>query len=297
MSEVLDQLVDLLSLERRGDDVFVGASQDLGWGRVFGGQVLGQSLSAAEQTVPEGRSVHSFHSYFLLPGAVDKPIEFTVDRIRDGRSFNTRRVVAKQDGHAIFSLSASFQVYEEGYDHQTETMPEMPAPEALVPDLEMVRRYLKQLPEAIKSKIPKRFQERVVAERPIELRVLSPIDPLNPKKGPPETKLWARAKGTLPDSPSLHQYMLAYASDFYLLASSMLPHGVHWMTPGMQVASLDHSMYFLRPFRFDEWLLYDIEAPTAVGGRGLARGRWFNQQGELVACTVQEGLIRDRRKS
>lgn len=296
MSEVLDQLVQLLSLERQSDDVFVGECQDLGWGRVFGGQVLGQSLSAAEQTVPEGRSVHSFHSYFLLPGAVDKPIEFTVDRIRDGRSFNTRRVVATQNGQAIFSLSASFQVREDGFEHQTEAMPEVPAPEQLVPDLEMVRRYLEKLPDSLKSKIPKHFRERVVAERPIELRVLNPIDPLNPKKGPAETKLWARAKGALPDASSVHQYMLAYASDFYLLASSMRPHGVHWMTPGMQVASLDHSMYFLRPFRFDEWLLYDIEAPAAIGARGLARGRWFNQKGELVACTVQEGLIRDRRR-
>ena len=234
--------------------------------------------------------VHSFHGYFLRPGAVDKEIRFEVDRIRDGRSFTTRRVVASQVSkrgvdEAIFSLSASFQIQEEGLDHQP-TMPDAPGPEGLYSERELSKTYL--------AKIPLALQERAVAERPIELRLTKPIDPLRPKKREANNQVWFRANGALPDDPAIHRYLLAYASDFYLLGTSMLPHGVTWMTPGMQVASLDHSMYFHRPFRFDEWLLYDMTGPTAVGARGLAHGSWYNQEGHLVASTVQEGLVRRR---
>ncbi|RLB57369.1 MAG: acyl-CoA thioesterase II [Deltaproteobacteria bacterium] len=295
MTDVLRELVEVLKLERIEENIFRGQSQDLGWGRVFGGQVLGQALSAAEQTVPPGRMVHSLHGYFLRPGDAKKPIVFTVDPIRDGRSFTTRRVVAVQNGRAIFSLSASFQSDEVGLDHQAEQMPDVPGPDELRSEQELGRRYLEKMPADIVAKIPLGLRERITSERPIEIRPVDPVDPMNPKVRPPTERVWFRANGTLPDEPSLHAYMLAYASDFHLLSSTMLPHGVTWLTPGLQVASLDHAMWWYRPFRLDDWLLYDIESPTARGARGLARGRWFTRNGELVAATMQEGLIRDRR--
>ncbi|MBW2460629.1 MAG: acyl-CoA thioesterase II [Deltaproteobacteria bacterium] len=295
MTDVLRELVEVLKLERIEENIFRGQSQDLGWGRVFGGQVLGQALSAAEQTVPTGRMVHSLHGYFLRPGDAKKPIVFTVDPIRDGRSFTTRRVVAVQGGRAIFSLSASFQIDEAGLDHQSEVMPDVPGPDELRSEQELGRRYLERMPADIATKIPLGLRERITSDRPIEIRPVDPVDPMNPKVRPPVERVWFRANGTLPDEPSLHAYMLAYASDFHLLSSTMLPHGVTWLTPGLQVASLDHAMWWYRPFRLDDWLLYDIESPTARGARGLARGRWFTKTGELVAATMQEGLIRDRR--
>ena len=296
MRDVLTELIEILSLERIEENIFRGRSQDLGWGRVFGGQVLGQALSAAEQTVPEERVVHSLHGYFLRPGDAHKPIVFTVDPIRDGKSFTTRRVVAVQDGRAIFSLSASFQVEESGLEHQAAEMPEgVPSPDDLVSEQELGKRYLGQLPEEVRARIPKGMQDRVVADRPIEIRPVVPLDPIHPDVREPKRQVWFRASGALPDRRSLHHYMLAYASDFHLLGSSMQPHGVTWLTPGMQVASIDHAMWFHRPFRFDDWLLYDIESPSAQGARGLAQGRWFTRDGTLVASTAQEGLIRDRR--
>ena len=174
-------------------------------------------------------------------------------------------------------------------------MPEVTPPEELLSEQELGKRYLARLPEAMRERIPKTMREKVVADRPIEIRPVDPVDPMNPGTREPVRRVWFRANGTLPDSRRLHQYMLAYASDFHLLATSMHPHGVTWMTPGMQVASLDHAMWFHRGFRFDEWLLYDLHAPSARGARGLARGRWFTRDGVLVASTMQEGLIRDRR--
>ena len=296
-SSLIRELIDILQLERIEENIFRGRSQDLGWGRVFGGQVVGQALSAAEQTVPEGRSIHSLHSYFLRPGNAKESIVYLVDPIRDGRSFTTRRVVAVQNGKAIFNLAASFQVDEEGFDHQQPTMPEVPDPDELLGERELGRRYLDRLPEAVREKFPRAMRERVVAERPIEVRPVAPEDPIRPALGEPIRRVWFRANGPIPDTPSIHQYLLAYASDFHLLGTTMQPHGVTWLTPGMQVASLDHAMWFHRPFRFDDWLLYDLEAPSAQGARGLSRGRWFTREGILVASTMQEGLIRDRRKS
>jgi acyl-CoA thioesterase-2 len=295
MRDVLAELVDILTLERIEENLFRGQSQDLGWGRVFGGQVLGQALSAAEQTVPGGRSIHSLHGYFLRPGDAARPIVFMVDPIRDGSSFTTRRVVAIQNGQAIFSLSASFQIEEPGFEHQHAVRPEVPGPDGLRSEQDLGRRYLAKLPDAAREAIPATMRERVVADRPIEVRPVAPSDPVHPKVGEPTRQVWFRANGRLPDEPSIHQYLLAYASDYHLLGSTMQPHGVTWLTPGMQVASLDHAMWFHRAFRFDEWLLYDIEAPSAQGARGLARGRWFTSDGHLVASTAQEGLIRDRR--
>ena len=296
MRDVLSELVDILSLERIEENIFRGKSQDLGWGRVFGGQVLGQALSAAEQTVPEGRFVHSLHGYFLRPGDAKKSIVFTVDPIRDGRSFTTRRVVAVQDGRAIFSLSASFHLEEDGFDHQASVMPEVPGPDELRSEQELGRRYLEALPDKVLQQIPEAMRERVVADRPIEIRPVRPIDPMKPGVHEPRSHVWFRASGTLPDRRSLHEYMLVYASDFHLLGSTMKPHDVTWLHPFMQVASLDHAMWLYRPFRFDDWLLYDLESPSARGARGMARGRWYTRDGTLIASTAQEGLIRDRRR-
>lgn len=296
MRDVLAELLTILRLERIEENIFRGPSQDLGWGRVFGGQVVGQALSAAEQTVPAGRAVHSLHGYFLRPGDAKRPIVYTVDPIRDGASFTTRRVVAVQGGEAIFSLSASFQIDEPGLDHQAATMPDAPPPDGLRNERELGERYLARLPEAVLASIPEAMRERAVAERPIEVRPVAPLDPVRPDARPAIKHVWFRAAGPLPDERSVHQYLLAYASDFHLLGTAMMPHGVSWMTPGLQVASLDHAMWFHRPFRFDEWLLYAMEAPSAQGARGLALGRWFTRDGTLVASTAQEGLMRDRRR-
>jgi acyl-CoA thioesterase-2 len=281
---ILAELLELLRLEAIEVNLFRGQSQDLGWGTVFGGQVLGQSLSAAARTVPDDRLVHSLHGYFLRQGDVRRPIVYEVDRIRDGRSFTTRRVVAIQGGQAIFSLSASFQVAETGFEHQDTAPVDVPAPEALVPDTEAARAWADALPEPIRR--------RVLAERPIEARSIEPVNPIEPGVRPPSRRVWVRAVDPLPDDPALHRYLLAYASDFHFLTSALLPHGVTWAMPGMQVASLDHAMWFHRPFRMDDWLLHVIDSPSASGGRALVRGAFFDRGGQLVASSAQEGLIR-----
>jgi acyl-CoA thioesterase-2 len=286
MAHVLDDLVKLLALERIEENLFRGQSQDLGWGTVFGGQVLGQALSAATQTVPAERHVHSLHAYFLRPGDVNKPIVYDVDRIRDGTSFTTRRVVAIQNGKAIFNLAASFQVSEPGFEHQ-DPMPDAPAPETLKSEREQFA--------AIADRLPKVVASRATAERPIELRPVEfDEDLLHPQKAPARRMVWLRAIAPLPEDPALHAYLLAYASDFYFVTTALLPHGVTWMTRGMQIASIDHVMWFHQPVRMDEWLLYVMESPNARGARGLARGSIFSRDGRLLASTAQEGLIRER---
>jgi acyl-CoA thioesterase-2 len=284
MRPVLAELLALLGLERIEQNLFRGQSQDLGWGAIFGGQVLGQALSAAAQTLPADRQVHSLHGYFLRQGDAKRPVVYEVDRIRDGHSFTTRRVVAIQGGQAIFSASASFQVDEPGFDHEAAT-PDVPAPDALVPELELWKRHA--------DKIPPPLRAWALAERPIEVRAVVPEDPLRPSVRPAQKHVWYRAVDPLPDDPALHRYLLAYASDFGLLTTALLPHGASWATSGMQVASLDHAMWFHRPFRMDRWLLHAMESPSASGARGLVRGQFF-QDGHLVASTAQEGLIRKR---
>ncbi len=286
MNGILEDLVALLKLERIDRDLFRGRSQDLGWGAIFGGQVIGQSLSAAAQTVDANRSVHSFHGYFLRAGDVRRPIIYEVDRPRDGKSFTTRQVRAVQDGEVIFSLAASFQVEEEGLEHQ-ETMPDVPPPEALQSE--------RSLALAMADRLPEPLRLMATAERPIEIRPVEPRNPLSPQKHKPVRHLWYRAIDRLPDDPALHRYLLAYASDFSFLGTALDPHGVSWITPGMQVASLDHSMWFHRSFRFDDWLLYSVESPSSAGARGLVRGHFFDRQGRLVATAAQEGLIRKRK--
>ncbi|MBL8606068.1 MAG: acyl-CoA thioesterase II [Myxococcales bacterium] len=286
MSQVLDELVQLLALERIEENLFRGQSQDLGWGNVFGGQVLGQALSAATQTVPDSRPVHSLHAYFLRPGDARRPIVYEVDRSRDGGSFTTRRVVAVQGGHAIFNLAASFQVEEPGFEHQDE-MPSAPPPLSLPTEQEKNRPHAHKLPPGLR--------ERATAERPFEIRsVASEDDPFRPTAKKPARMVWMRTVGQLPDDPQLHRYLLAYASDYAFLTTALLPHGVTWLTPGMQVASLDHAMWFHRPLRVDGWLLHVMDSPSAHGARGLVRGRIFTEHGELVATTAQEGLTRRR---
>ena len=285
MPSVLDELVSLLSLEKLEENLYRGQSQDLGWGVVFGGQVLGQALTAAMRTVPEERPVHSLHAYFLRPGDAKAPIVYDVDRIRDGSSFTTRRVVAIQHGEAIFNLAASFQKTEEGFSHQDE-MPQVPGPEALPTDQERLARHDGPLPELMKA--------WAQSERPIESRTVEDDDPLRPVKGAPDRAVWFKARYRLPDAPSLHQALLAYASDSAFLTTAMKPHGVTWWTRGMQVASLDHAVWFHRPFRVDEWLLHVMHSPTAAGSRGLVFGRVYTREGVLVATTAQEGLTRQR---
>ncbi len=288
MTAILDELVRLLALERIEVNLFRGQSQDLGWGTVYGGQVLGQALSAAVQTVPAERQVHSLNAYFLRPGAVDTPIVYDVDRIRDGGTFTTRRVVAIQKGEAIFNLAASFQVPEPGFEHQDD-MPEVPPPEQVPTQAERSARYF--------DKLPAKLRERARAAGPFELRIVEDSgDPFAPEALPPHRCVWVKADGSLPDELALHRYLLAYASDYAFLTTAMLPHRTSWLSPGMQVASLDHVMWFHQPFRVDEWLLHVMESPKAHGGRGLVRGRVFTREGRLVASTAQEGLIRKRSK-
>ena len=295
MADVLAELIDTLTLERIEENLFRGRSQELGWGRVFGGQVLGQALSAARQTVPDDREVHSLHAYFLRPGATDKPVVYTVDPIRDGRSFTTRRVVAIQNGKPILNVSTSFQIAEGGFDH-AEPMPDAPPPDDLFNEQELGRRYLDVLPEALLAQIPKGLRDRATATKPIEIRPLEPLDPVRPPVKPGHRQVWLRANRKLADDPQLHRTLLAYSSDFHLLTTALQPHGASWLTPGVQVASIDHAMWFHRPFRMDDWLLYDVRSPTASGARGLVFGRFFDRSGALVASVAQEGLIRDRRQ-
>ncbi|MNS90634.1 Acyl-CoA thioesterase 2 [compost metagenome] len=286
MSHVLDDLVDLLSLEAIEENLFRGRSQDLGFRQLYGGQVLGQSLSAASQTVEEARHVHSLHGYFLRPGDATMPVVYSVDRVRDGGSFSTRRVTAIQKGHPIFSCSASFQYDEEGFAHQTQ-MPAVVGPENLPSEVELAQRMADRLPEAIRDKM--------LCAKPIEMRPVTAEDPFNPKPGEPVKYIWFRADGNLPDVPALHKYMLAYASDFGLLTTSLLPHGKSVWQKDMQVASLDHALWFHGNLRADEWLLYAMDSSWAGNARGFSRGNIFNQAGQLVASSCQEGLIRQRK--
>jgi acyl-CoA thioesterase-2 len=283
---VLDELVKLLALERIEENLFRGQSQDLGWGIVFGGQVLGQALSAAVQTVPAERHCHSLHAYFLRPGDVNKPIVYDVDRIRDGGSFTTRRVVAIQSGKPIFNLAASFQKVEKGFEHQDE-MPDAPSPESLPTGEERAAELAKRFPDQVR--------ERFTAERPFEMRPTEPEDePFPPDARSPRRMVWLKGMGTLPDDAALHGYLLAYVSDHSFITTALRPHRVSIFSPGMQVASLDHVMWFHQPFRVDEWLLYVIDSPAAHGARGLVRGQVFSRDGRLVASSAQEGLIRQR---
>jgi acyl-CoA thioesterase-2 len=283
MSTVLADLLQLLDLERLEINLFRGVSRDIGSPQVFGGQVLGQALMAASRTVEPDRPVHSLHSYFLRRGDFNAPIVYEVDRSRDGASFTNRRVVAIQHGQQIFHLSASFQLQEEGPDHQV-PVPAVTPPEEL-PDLTAtVRRRLQDLPDQ-----RRRFWER---DRPFEFRSVEAIDDGRPRPG--VRHVWFRLAGQCPDDAVLQRCLLAYVSDFHLLETATLPHGLSFQTGDVLLASLDHGMWFHRPFRIDDWLLYALISPSSSGARGMAFGRIFDRAGRLVASTAQEGLMRVR---
>lgn len=285
MSKVLDELLSLLKLETIEQGLYRGQSQDLGFKALFGGQVMGQALSAAQETVDADRNVHSLHSYFLRPGDAQKPIVYEVENIRDGRSFNTRRVKAIQHGKVIFYLTASFQLVEQGFDHQ-DIMPDVPGPENLTSFTDFIFDHQQYIPEQVRGKF--------LAEKPIELRPVEQYNWVSPEKTEAVCHMWIKANGQLPDDLRIHTYMLAYTSDYHFLPTALFAHGLsHWQ-PNFQIATIDHSMWFHRPFRLDEWLLYVMDSPNTSGGRGLVRGQIFNQKGELVASTMQEGVVRQR---
>ena len=285
MSNALNGLLSLLALSRQDAWSFVGMSHDIGIGKVFGGQVMGQALSAASQTVDDARMVHSLHCYFLKSGRVDLPIFYYVQPIRDGRSVSTRRVEAHQDGELMFYLTASFQIEEPGFEHQA-SMPSVPGPDGLHSEA--------QWAQVLQAHIPEPLREKFLAERPIEMRPVNFINPLQGAISEPKRYIWCRSNGVLPDNLELHRYLLAYVSDFNFLPTALQPHGVAFFDPAIQVATIDHAMWFHRDFRFDEWLLYAIESTSSSGGRGLVRGAFYTREGKLVASTIQEGVIRHR---
>ncbi|MCF6436553.1 acyl-CoA thioesterase II [Pseudoalteromonas sp. MMG022] len=285
MSQVLTDLLSLLKLEEIEQGIYRGQSQDLGFPQVFGGQVMGQALSAAKYTLPEGRYVNSLHSYFLRPGDAKKPIVYDVEVIRDGRSFSTRRVRAIQYGKPIFYMTASFQGDEPGLSHQS-TMPNVPGPEALKSSLDFYREN--------KALIPEKLRNKFTCDMPLETRPVEFQNPFQPEVTEPQRHVWFKANGPLPDDRRIHNYLLAYASDFEFLPTALQPHGLSFMQPNMQVATIDHAMWFHRPFRMDDWILYSVDSPSASNGRGLVRGQFFNREGELVASTIQEGVMRQR---
>ena len=280
----LNRLIKLLDLEQLENNLFRGQSENIGGPRVFGGQVLGQALTAAHRTVDKKRTAHSLHAYFLRPGSIGTPIIYDVDRIRDGGSFSTRRVVAIQNGEPIFNTSISFQIREKGLSHQID-MPEILPPEKCVSDLE-IRKQLA-------NKVPKKMREMFTRERPIELRSL-PGEGMfqSASKRPPYKYMWMRAVSKLPNDINLHQAILAYASDMGLLSTSLNPHKLNFASGNFQSASLDHGMWFHRPFRADEWMLYSTDSPSASNARGFNRGSIYTRKGILIASAVQEGLMR-----
>ncbi|WP_395109948.1 acyl-CoA thioesterase II [Actinomadura sp. SCN-SB] len=285
MKESLKALLDLLDLEQIEHEIFRGRSPEERRQRVFGGQVAGQALVAAGRTVPVNRPVHSLHAYFIRPGDPLVPIVYTVDRVRDGRSFTTRRVTAIQQGKAIFVMSASFQIVEEGPSHQA-AMPEVEPPETLPTSLERLRPIFGETGAT-----------EFVHQRPFDVRHATPLTweaAEDPSLATPESKVWLRVDGELPDDPLLHVCLMTYASDLTLLDTVLLNHGLAWGDRRTMGASLDHAMWFHRPFRADEWLLYYQDTPFAGGARGLARGQVFTRSGELVVSVMQEGLIRTK---
>ena len=282
MNRLLDDLVKVLSLERLELDLFRGESRDIGSPQVFGGQVLGQALMAATATV-EGRAVHSLHAYFLRRGDFNSAIVYEVDRARDGNHFSTRRVVAIQHGVQIFNMSASFQSSEEGPTHQLE-MPQVPPPEGL---LELAVYYRSILPELSSG-----LRRVLDAKRPFEFRPTQPPSFLKAEKVEPQRNIWFRAVAPLPDDDALHRSLLAYVSDFNLLDTALMPHGLSFASRNLVIASIDHAMWFHRSGRVDDWLLYSTDSPSASGARGFARGSIFARDGRLIASTSQEGLMR-----
>ena len=285
-SSAIDNLISILDLEPLEENLFRGRGPKQGWQRVYGGQVLGQALVAAVRTVPAERIAHSLHAYFLLAGDPSRPIVYNVERVRDGGSFSTRRVTAIQHGRAMFVMSVSFHKEEPGLDHQS-TMPKVPPPEELPSEQQLKAQLLLHLPENMKS-----YWER---ERPIEMRPVDVSRYLARHKRAPLQCTWMRATGRLPDAFPLHQCVLAYASDFTLLDTALIAHGKLMFDKDIQLASLDHALWFHRTFRADDWLLYAQDSPSSHGARGFCRGSLYTRDGVLIASVSQEGLMRERR--
>ncbi|MDO9234749.1 MAG: acyl-CoA thioesterase II [Aquabacterium sp.] len=278
----VDQLLQLMELQPVGDDHFVAQSDNIGTLAVFGGQVLGQSLQAANLTLPDDRPVHSMHAYFLLPGE-HAPIDYEVTRVRDGRSFSMRRVVARQGDKIIFEMNASFQTASDGIDHQA-PMPQVAGPDGLA--TEHSQR------QAIVHHLPRYFRDKILGPRGFEYRPVDPADLMDPPPRESTTSIWVRAMAPLPDDVRLHRSLLAYSSDHDLLPAAIAPHGLSIFRGQVRMASLDHAMWFHRDFRLDDWLLYVFDSPSASGARGLCQGRFYTQDGKLVASVMQEGMIR-----
>jgi acyl-CoA thioesterase-2 len=283
MSTRLADLQQQFQLERLEVNLFRGQSRDTGSPQVFGGQVLGQALMAAHSTIDDGRVVHSLHAYFLRRGDFTKPIVYSVDRSRDGGSFSARRVVAIQDGEQIFICSASFQTPEQGLEYQA-SAPKVPPPEDLTPFAKPSQAEIDKLPDKLKRWLS--------IERPFEFRPVQPYNPLRPVACEPVRQIWMRAVDRLPDDPALHRCLLAYVSDYWLLDTSTMPHGSSFLRGNLIMASIDHAIWFHRPARVDEWLLYSLDSPSSSGARGFARGSFYTRDGVLAASTAQEGLIR-----
>jgi acyl-CoA thioesterase-2 len=289
MSAAVQELLAILDLEQLDLNLFRGRSPQVGWQRVFGGQVVGQALVAAVRTVDASRPPHSMHAYFLLPGDPKVPIIYDVDRMRDGKSFTTRRVTARQHGHPIFSMLVSFHADEPAVlDHQAK-MPDVPGPDALPSEAETREKILPTMPDPVR-----RYYER---ERPIELRPVEFERYLGKKFPDGKFNVWIRTTGPLPDDPAIHQCVLAYTSDMGLLDTALVPHGRTLFEKQFMAASLDHALWLHRPFRADEWLLYAQDSPNLHGSRGFGRGLIFTREGTLVASVAQEGLVRERRGS
>lgn len=285
MTELLQELVSLLKLERLEDNLFRGPSRDIGTSRVFGGQVLGQAIKAAQYTVEARRNIHSLHAYFLREGDHDHPIIYEVDRSRDGKSFSARRVVAIQHGRPIFTLSASFQIDEEGLEYSIE-MPEVPGPDTLLSVREYETRHMNHLPE--------KFQRLLSLSAPFDIKPVDFDEQLESKSSSSGRHFWIKTTDKLPAEPQLHRSILAYVSDYGLLTSTLVPHGLHFLDSSLIMASIDHAMWFHRPFSMDQWLLYSCEAVFTGNARGLAKGHFFQEDGSLVASTSQEGLLRSK---
>jgi len=289
MNQVLRELVELLDLEALERNLFRGLSRDLGGHSVFGGQVVSQALVAASRTVDATRAPHSLHAYFLRPGDMTHPIIYEVDRVRDGKSFATRRVQAIQHGEVILSMITSFHRSEDGFEHAFE-MPDVAPPDKLPDEHELRVALVRQ-----SHSVPETSREACLRPLPIEIRHIRPLDPAKanvPRE--PMQSVWLRAAGKLPDDPVLHACILAYASDFHLIGTALRAHGHFGFSGEVQVASLDHALWFHRPLRIDDWLLYAMDSPSAHGSRGFARGLFYDREGRLVASAAQEGLVRRR---
>lgn len=284
----VESLLKAIDLEKIDRNIFRGTSHDIGSPQVYGGQALSQALHAAMLTVPSDRFVHSLHAYFILPGKLDIPIIYQVAHIRDGGSFTTRRVTGIQNGKAIFILAASFQLLQKGLDHQIDMPDDVPPPEELQSDIDLMRQF--------KDQIPKRFKN-FLRPRPVEFRPVNPLSFVLPQKQAPKRYIWMKAKGNVPDDLTIHQRLLAYASDYNLLITALLPHQGDVSIHKLQLASLDHAMWFHRAFKIDEWILYALDSPSASNTRGFTRGSLYTKEGMLVASVVQEGLMRAKQNN